>query len=96
MASHSVHPDIHEHGLADDCERCAEIAAEPWKYLDRDGLGRIVVLVTNPDTRFDFRTNNEGVAFAKVMTALEHSGALFASAPSTVERYLNERWGGGR
>lgn len=29
MATHVPHPDTHEHGLADDCERCAELAQHP-------------------------------------------------------------------
>lgn len=33
MASHAYHPDTHDHGLADECERCAELARQP---LDLD------------------------------------------------------------
>ena len=29
MATHVPHPDTHEHGLADGCVRCAELAAQP-------------------------------------------------------------------
>ena len=29
MASHVHHPPIDEHGLADDCDRCAELADRP-------------------------------------------------------------------
>jgi hypothetical protein len=34
MAQHTYHPDSHEHGLADDCPRCAEHAADPVAGLD--------------------------------------------------------------
>lgn len=34
MTMHSFHPDMHEHGLADGCERCAEHAADPVRGLD--------------------------------------------------------------
>ena len=33
MATHVIHPDAHEHGLADKCPRCAEIADEPVAYM---------------------------------------------------------------
>lgn len=29
MASHDPHPEISEHGLADGCERCGELAEHP-------------------------------------------------------------------
>ena len=29
MATHTVHPDVREHGLADGCERCDELAGQP-------------------------------------------------------------------
>jgi hypothetical protein len=34
VSVHSYHPDTHTHGLADDCERCAEHAMRPWLGLD--------------------------------------------------------------
>lgn len=34
MASHTLHPDSHEHGLADGCPRCAEIATDPFSTMD--------------------------------------------------------------
>lgn len=95
MPSHGPHPDLHLHGLADGCDRCEEIAAAPWKYLDQADLAVIVKKVTNQETRLDFRTNAEGRAYANVMTALEHAGVLFSAAPFSVEEYLKTRWGGG-
>jgi hypothetical protein len=35
---HSLHPDSHEHGLADDCPRCAEHAEHPFESLDDENL----------------------------------------------------------
>lgn len=37
MATHSPHPDIHTHGLADGCERCDELAERPLE-LDHDNF----------------------------------------------------------
>lgn len=38
MTVHTFHPDSHEHGLADDCPRCAEHAAHPRQSLDLANL----------------------------------------------------------
>jgi hypothetical protein len=36
MASHTYHPDTHEFGLADDCDRCAEHATRPHELDDQN------------------------------------------------------------
>lgn len=41
MSAHSPHPDSHEFGLADDCERCAEHAEHPERGLDIKNARRI-------------------------------------------------------
>lgn len=38
MLTHVNHPSSLEHGLADGCKRCAELAAEPVKWLDSEHL----------------------------------------------------------
>jgi len=38
MSSHTLHPDSHTHGLADDCPRCAEHADDPFASLDANNL----------------------------------------------------------
>ena len=38
MSVHTMHPDSHEHGLADDCPRCAEHAEDPFAFLDDRNL----------------------------------------------------------
>lgn len=42
MTTHSVHPDSHTHGLADDCPRCQEHAEHPERGLDRDNIRRLL------------------------------------------------------
>jgi hypothetical protein len=37
MASHTPHPDTHEHGLADGCPRCDELAERPLE-LDHENM----------------------------------------------------------
>ena len=41
MVAHARHPDSHEHGLADDCPRCAEHAANPFVGLDAENLTKL-------------------------------------------------------
>jgi hypothetical protein len=41
-AVHTPHPSISTHGLADGCERCAEMALDPWLTLDDGNLARLV------------------------------------------------------
>lgn len=36
--THAFHPDVHTHGLADDCDSCAEAAKDPWNLLDEQML----------------------------------------------------------
>ena len=38
MSAHTLHPDSHTHGLADDCPRCAEHADNPFASLDTENL----------------------------------------------------------
>ena len=40
--SHNHHPAIQEHGLQDNCPRCAEIADDPWIGMDDDNLMLLV------------------------------------------------------
>ena len=42
MSSHGPHPLILVHGLADGCERCLQIAADPFAGLDPDNLETLV------------------------------------------------------
>lgn len=41
MAMHSIHPSILEHGLADGCARCQELAANPTG-LDRENANALL------------------------------------------------------
>ena len=40
--SHGPHPLILDHGLADECDRCTEIAADPFLGLDDDNLAALI------------------------------------------------------
>lgn len=41
MTIHSYHEDTHTHGLADDCERCQELAEHPESSLDEENTRRL-------------------------------------------------------
>lgn len=38
MSTHIMHPRIVDHGLVDGCDRCAELAADPFAGLDDGNL----------------------------------------------------------
>jgi hypothetical protein len=88
MTMHSIHPDTHEHGLADDCERCAEHAQHPIQSLDQENLRRIMRLAVNLDRLSVAFSYNDQVASAKVLTALEHAGHLARTDPEIVCSFL--------
>lgn len=44
-ASHNHHPQIREHGLADGCSACGEIADDPFLLMDTENLSDLVRMV---------------------------------------------------
>lgn len=87
-----MHPDVHIAGLADDCERCAELAAWPIRDLDDEVLAALVRLAVHPNRLSECRSLTEAVASASVLTALERVGRLAQVAPDAVADYLKTRW----
>lgn len=93
--THVAHPDLHEHGLFDECIGCAEIADNPFGGAD-DRLLRLLVgqTVDRASSGFDqFATGATLIAQKNILNALERVGRLAEAAPDEVERYLRERWG---
>lgn len=88
--SHSLHPDIHTHGLADDCPECSDAAEQPWRYLDERALAALVELAATDDRLARARSEAEAVASANVLTQMERFGRLASVAPVALT-YL-ERW----
>lgn len=87
--SHSAHPDVHTHGLADGCTACEEHASQPTHNLDewmlRDLLSRAL------DRTIPSRSTTEAVAVANVLNILERVGRLAQVEPTAALRYL-QRW----
>jgi hypothetical protein len=67
MTVHTIHPDTHEFGLADDCERCREHAIEPFVGLDDTNLINLIRRVEVGDPA---RSTTESIAMGKVRDAL--------------------------
>ena len=88
MTIHTVHPDSHTHGLADDCPRCAEHAEDPVSTLDGDNLRRIVRLAVDPDRFANALSETDLVAAAKVLNLLERVGHISRYAPAELLIFL--------
>jgi len=72
VSSHSLHPDTHEAGLADSCDRCREHAEEPLLGLDETNLTNLVArLVRREDYPDTPRSLNEALALDNLRQAVE-------------------------
>ena len=91
MSVHEPHPPINVSGLADDCDRCAEYAANPLD-LDNVNLRRIIEIALDPNRLSGYYSTNDLVAAAKVLTLLEKFGRLAEVAPGSVQDYLRRAW----
>lgn len=66
--THSRHPSIQDAGLADGCERCGELAADPFD-LDDESLSVLVARTRQwmRDEAGSFpRSENEGIAMRSI------------------------------
>ena len=73
MSTHAVHPDTHEHGLADDCPRCAEHAEHPLDSLDTENLRALLARI-NAD--YAARSDNEARAMQNLERTMRDAGRL--------------------
>ena len=73
MSTHTLHPPTHEHGLADDCPRCAEHAEHPLDSLDLENQRNLLQRV-NLD--WPARSENEARAMLNLERSLRESGRL--------------------
>lgn len=92
MATHTPHPEIAEHGLADDCERCGELAGQPLE-LDNPNFqaawARMLSTSFNSgEPRLPARTGNE----AKLLGVL-YGWAVFLERWTPLDpRELPDEW----
>ena len=78
---HTLHPDTHEFGLADDCERCAQHAEHPFDSLDNDNLRRLYYRVVEEQ---EPRSETEATAMTAVQTFRRQLRRLEAAMEVTV------------
>ena len=86
--THTVHEDVHTHGLADDCERCAEHAQDPLRGLDEETLRNLLERVVN---REGYRSENERVAIISMTRALQEAASLAELSPLLFAKYMKSR-----
>jgi hypothetical protein len=79
MATHTHPADVREHGLQDDCERCEEMAKQPFETLDDDNLtvliGRTKSWMADESGVFP-RSTNEAVAMRVVESAIRSARTI--------------------
>jgi hypothetical protein len=63
MTLHRDHPDIHDHGLADECPRCAEHALAPQTSLDSRLLADLRARLAHGRPA---RSQNEAIALLRL------------------------------
>jgi len=82
--SHRPHPGILEHGLADGCPRCSEIAADPVLGLDNDTLADLIGRTRRWMCDTDWpRSGCEHTAMVKVAYIIDRANRINTlSAPS--------------
>lgn len=69
MSSHTVHPDTHDSGLADDCPRCDEHAQHPFESLDDTNL---LNLLSRVNLDLPARSGNERKAMDVIKDTIRH------------------------
>jgi hypothetical protein len=89
---HRAHPDVHEEGLADECDGCDELADNPFANADSRLLRVLVEQAVSRDRLELARSTNEAVATARILTTLEHVGKLGEMCGDLVTEYLVDRW----
>lgn len=79
MVSHSLHPDTHENGLADDCGRCLQHAVAPVISLDDENLTALIFRVIEGKPS---RSLNERIAMDYVEALIRGYRKLRRLVPS--------------
>jgi hypothetical protein len=79
MATHAHAPAIAENGLQDGCDRCAEMAADPFGTLDDSNFARLFVRTERwmlDESDAMPRSKNELAAMRTMETALRRADAI--------------------
>lgn len=90
MSTHTIHDDIHDAGLADECPRCLEHAQHPLHSLDETSL-RDLVGRTISDVKA--RSMAEATAMGIIRTKLAEACELVEIDPMGFVQYVEKRKG---
>lgn len=86
MSTHTVHQDIHSHGLADGCPRCEEHSHNPLATLDDKVITNLLRRVASGEPG---RSDNEDTAMLNIKQVLDGTAALGRLDHKAVARYLS-------
>lgn len=96
---HSLHGDIHEIGLQDNCVACAEHAEQPWRDLDAEMLAKLIRrnyhfrFTHEKSTNYSPRSNSEAVAMRNITNLMERMGQLMqVDGGGYIRSYLEKNW----
>lgn len=85
------HEPITVSGLADGCDRCAEIAENPTFHLDKENLQILLKRTLGWEhPANEPRSYNERLAMIKINAILVKAGKLYAASPERVVKRLME------
>jgi hypothetical protein len=90
MSTHSIHEDVHTHGLADGCPRCAEHAENPLRDLDDDVVRGLMERVVSEESP---RSDSERLAMHNVRIALGQACYLARLNPILFAKYAKTQHG---
>lgn len=68
--THKPHPDVHDAGLDDTCERCLELAIDPLRLLDNAMLRRLLA--------YDIRSEGDRIASAYLQNTIAAAKAALS------------------
>lgn len=88
---HSLHPDVHEAGLADGYPACAKIAQTPTAEADESLLRQLIELAVAAPREIP-AGETQAYAVVQVLNTLERAGRIAQTAPGLLEAYLRDRW----
>lgn len=87
MSTHTIHEDIHTHGLADGCDRCMEHAENPLRDLDDTVVRDLMQRVINDEPP---RSEHERIAMFHVKLALQQACRLAWINPVQFAKYAKQ------
>lgn len=95
---HSMHGDIHEIGLQDNCPACEEHAQQPWRNLDNEMLSQLIrqnyhYRYLKEYDKYAPRSDVEAIAMTNITNIMERMGQLMSvDGGGYIRSYLEKNW----